>query len=99
MPVLEISIMPIGTDAASFSSLVGKACSVVERHGLEYQVTPMSTMVEGSLDQLMAVIKDVHTLPFNDGVNRVITNITIDERRDRPMDMDQMVQSVSPQAQ
>ncbi len=90
MPVLEISIMPIGTDEASFSSYVTRACSVIERHRLPYQVTAMSTIVEGDLDELMTVAREVHSLPFNEGVDRVITSMTIDERRDKEMDMNKM---------
>jgi uncharacterized protein (TIGR00106 family) len=94
MPVLEISIMPIGTDEASFSSYVSSACEVVKKHGLEFKVTPMSTIVEGTLEELMSLAKDVHRLPFDNGVDRVITSMTIDERRDRDMDMDSMVMAV-----
>jgi uncharacterized protein (TIGR00106 family) len=93
MPVLEISIMPIGTDAASFSSYVAKAREMVEIRGLQYQVTPMSTMIEGELDDLLTVVKDVHNLPFSAGVDRVITNVTIDERRDKTMNMHNMVEA------
>ncbi|MDW7650786.1 MAG: MTH1187 family thiamine-binding protein [Bacillota bacterium] len=95
MPILEISIMPIGTDEASFSSYIDKACHVVENHGLQYRVTPMATMVEGEMEKLMDVVRDVHSLPFASGVERVITNVTIDERRDKVMDMEQMVNSVN----
>jgi uncharacterized protein (TIGR00106 family) len=95
MPVLEISIMPIGTDAASFSSYVAQAREVVEKRGLEYQVTPMSTMVEGEFDALMSLVKDVHNIPFTAGVERVITNVTIDERRDKTMNMHNMVQAAA----
>ncbi|EEG76115.1 MTH1187 family thiamine-binding protein [Dethiobacter alkaliphilus] len=95
MPVLEISIMPIGTDEASFSSYVSQACEVVDKRGLQYQVTPMSTMVEGSMEDLLAVVKDLHSLPFDTGVNRVITNVTIDERRDKELDMSSMVQAAN----
>lgn len=95
MPVLEISIMPIGTDEASFSSYVSQACDVVKKHGLQYQVTPMSTMVEGSMDELLTLLKEVHNLPFNNGVDRVITNVTIDERRDKAMEMNNMVRAAT----
>ena len=98
MPVLEISIMPIGTDEASFSSYVTKACEIVDQRGLQYQVTPMSTMVEGSMEDLLAVVKDLHGLPFSSGVNRVITNVTIDERRDKAMDMNSMVEAAKLQS-
>ena len=95
MPVLEISIMPIGTDEASFSSFVSQACKMVEQRGLQYQVTPMSTMVEGNIEDLLAVVNDLHSLPFSSGVNRVITNVTIDERRDKAMNMSSMVQAAN----
>ena len=95
MPILEISIMPIGTGQASFSSYISKACDVVEKHGLQYQVTPLATMVEGEMEQLMTVLKEVHNLPFSAGVDRVITNVTIDERRDQRMDMESMVSKVN----
>ena len=51
MPILEISIMPIGTGQASFSSYISKACDVVEKHGLQYKVTPLATMVDDDMEQ------------------------------------------------
>lgn len=95
MPVLEISIMPIGTDQASFSSYVAKAREVMEKRGLPYKVTPMATMVEGNMEDLMSLVKEIHNMPFDAGVNRVITNVTIDERRDKELHMDEMVQSAT----
>jgi len=95
MPILEISIMPIGTEETSFSTFVTKACDIVKSHGLKYQVTPMSTIVEGPLDDLMSIAHDVHLLPLQSGANRVITNMTIDERRDKDMDMSSMVNAVT----
>jgi uncharacterized protein (TIGR00106 family) len=93
MPVLEISITPVGTDATSFSRHVSQAREVVEKRGLQYQITPMSTMVEGELDDLMSLVKEVHNMPFSAGVERVITNVTIDERRDKEMNMHNMVEA------
>jgi len=39
MPILGISITPIGTKSASFSSLVTNAVQTIEQKGLKYQVT------------------------------------------------------------
>ncbi|MCM8901134.1 MTH1187 family thiamine-binding protein [Caldicoprobacter algeriensis] len=94
MPVLDISIVPVGTGQPSFSSYVAEACRLIEQHGLKYQITPTGTVIEGNLDQLMNVARQIHSIPFQMGAERVITSMTIDERHDRPMDMERQVQSV-----
>lgn len=94
MALLEISVVPVGTDSASFSSFVTKACQAVDARGLQYQVTPTSTVIEGNLEQLVGVAQEMHKIPLTAGAERVITNITIDERRDRRQDMDQAVSTV-----
>ncbi|MDN5277625.1 MAG: hypothetical protein PWR01_1590 [Clostridiales bacterium] len=94
MPVLDISIVPVGTGQPSFSSYVAEACRLIEQQGLKYQITPTGTVIEGNLDQLMNVARQIHSIPFQMGAERVITSMTIDERHDRPMDMERQVQSV-----
>ncbi len=94
MPVLDISIVPVGTGQPSFSSYVSQACKIIEQQGLKYQITPTGTVIEGNLEQLMNVARQIHSIPFQMGAERVITSMTIDERHDRPMDMEKQVQSV-----
>ncbi|MDK2889059.1 MAG: hypothetical protein PWP72_1937 [Thermoanaerobacter sp.] len=95
MAIMEISVMPMGTDHPSISSYISHCCEVLkEEPGLKYQVTPMSTVVEGELDRLLEAVKKMHRAPFNDGVMRVVTSITIDERRDKEESMEDMVQAV-----
>lgn len=36
MPILEISVIPVGTKDPSFSSFVSQACKMVEEEGLKY---------------------------------------------------------------
>lgn len=95
MALLEISIIPVGTTSASMSSFVTEACRAVERRGLEYQVTPTSTVIEGDLPQLMQVVQEMHKMAFNGGTRRVITNVTIDERIDKEQDLDRAVAAVT----
>ncbi|BCV24539.1 MTH1187 family thiamine-binding protein [Gelria sp. Kuro-4] len=94
MALLEISVVPVGTTSASISSFITKACQAVEARGLEYQVTPTATVIEGDLPQLIQVAQEMHQLPFRAGAQRVVTNITIDERKDKPQGMDQAVSAV-----
>jgi uncharacterized protein (TIGR00106 family) len=86
LPLLGISLTPVGTKSASFSSAVTGAVHTIEERGLKYQITPTQTIIEGELDQLMDVAKEIHENAMA-GTTRVITNITIDERRRKRRDL------------
>ncbi|MBO8169476.1 MAG: MTH1187 family thiamine-binding protein [Thermoanaerobacteraceae bacterium] len=94
MPLLEISVVPVGTSMASFSSFVSDAVRLIEQKGLNYQVTPTATVIEGDIDQLMETAREIHRQAVANGINRVITNITIDDRTDKQLDLKQQVDIV-----
>ncbi|MEB3103694.1 MTH1187 family thiamine-binding protein [Ferviditalea candida] len=94
MSLLEISVVPVGTGSASFSSQVAEAVQLIEQKGMKYQVTPTATIIEGSLDELMDMAKEIHKKALGNGTNRVITNISIDDRTDKTLDMKQQVDIV-----
>ena len=50
---------------------------------LPSQLTSMGTIVEGNLDEILALTKRMHETPFLKGIDRVVTTIRIDDRRDR----------------
>lgn len=79
MPLLEISIIPVGTDSTSFSSEVINAVSKLKGKELHYDVTPTSTIIEGDLEQLWQVAKEIHQEAISSGPNRIITNIRSEE--------------------
>lgn len=94
MPLLEISVIPVGTNTASFSSSVSNAVRTIQQKGLNYQITPTATIIEGDLNKLMDVAKEIHQNAIA-GANRVITNITIDDRVDRQLNMKHQVEIVN----
>ncbi len=94
MPLLEISIIPVGTDSTSFSSEVIDAVRKVKGKDLHYDVTPTSTIIEGDLEQLWQVAKDIHQEAISSDPNRIITNIRIDHRKDKKTDMNHQIDTV-----
>ena len=54
----------------------------------------MNTLIEGDLKDLFEVIQAIHELPFDKGLDRVCTNIRIDDRRDKSRKMDDKIQAV-----
>ena len=95
MPVVEVKVLPIGTDEASISSYVQDCFEIAaSAMGVDSVLTPTATLLEGDLEDILPVVEAMHQSPFYSGVDRVITTVTIDDRLDKPLDMDTMVESV-----
>ncbi|WP_240421555.1 MTH1187 family thiamine-binding protein [Paenibacillus periandrae] len=96
MAIVEITIIPVGTSSTSLSAYVANMQVVLAhtKEPISYQMTPMSTIIEGDLDDLFKVIRRLHELPFQNGAERVSTAIKIDDRRDQPSSMQQKMRSV-----
>ncbi len=82
MAVVEISVVPLGTATPGVSSYVAACLEVVADSGLNYQLTPMGTVIEGEIDEILPVLRRMHEVPFGRGAQRVSTLIKIDDRRD-----------------
>lgn len=87
MAIVEVSIVPVGTGTPSVSRFVRAAVDVVKASGLEYEVTPMGTCLQGDWDLIFATIKQMHETLAAMGCTRLVTTIKVDDRRDRPTTM------------
>ena len=75
----EFTIFPVGA-GTSLSAYVARAVKLVEESGLNYRVGPMGTCVEGSWDQIMALMKKCHDAVAADS-ERLVMHIYIDDRK------------------
>lgn len=89
MAIVDVTIIPIGTETPSVSRFVADIHNVLKSYEgkIKYELTPMSTIMEGELPLLFEVIQAIHEVPFKNGVQRVATNIRIDDRRDKESTM------------
>lgn len=95
MVIAEVWVVPIGTNTPSLSSYVAKAVKVLSREkGIKYQVTAMSTLIEGEMDAVMSAIRKMHESLFDKTISRVVTTVTFDDRRDKALTMSYKVESV-----
>jgi uncharacterized protein (TIGR00106 family) len=95
MPIMEISVIPIGTKTTSISKYVASSEEVLKRERMKSQITAMGTIVEApSLDELFKVAEEMHKKAFKGGVRRVFTSITIDDRLDKKSTIEGKVASV-----
>ncbi|MFD0674955.1 MTH1187 family thiamine-binding protein [Cohnella sp. GCM10027633] len=101
MAIAQVTIVPLGTGSTSVGKYVAAVYRVLEQSGdrVKYELTPMSTIIEGDLDELLAVVRRMHEVPFENGAMRVSTTLTIDDRRDHVGTMVQKMQSVESKLQ
>jgi uncharacterized protein (TIGR00106 family) len=85
MAIMEISVVPVGTESPSVSPFVAECVKIVDQQGLQYEVTSMGTEVEGTVEELLKLAEKMHRAPFRKGAQRVVTTIRIDERRDKEL--------------
>lgn len=95
MAIAEVTVVPIGTGSTSLSAYVADIQRVLkEQKGIKYTLTSMSTIIEGSLDDVFAAIRAIHEAPFQSHAQRVSTSIKIDDRRDKEASSEQKLRSV-----
>jgi len=84
MVIVQLTVVPLGTGGPSLSPYVRDVLKVLDKHpGVKAEVGPNGTALQGELDALWPVIREMHEAPFAAGVQRVLTLLTIDDRRDK----------------
>lgn len=77
--VAEFSVTPM--IEGEMKPFVDSALQEIEKAGLKHEVGAVATTVEGELDQVLDAIKHAHEAVLNQGVERVVTDIRIDEKK------------------
>ena len=72
----EFSVYP--TSGAHMGKAIAKVVETLEGLGLEYRLGPMSTTIEGDLEQVLTAIRRCHEAVVA-GQQRVITSIMLDD--------------------
>ena len=79
--VVNFSVVPIGKES-SLSAQVAEILKIVSESGIDYKLHAMGTILEGDWDEIMRLIKKCHKKIRKDS-DRVLTTITIDDRKGR----------------
>lgn len=73
---IAVQILP-SSKAIHPYDLVDKAIEVIAASGLNYQVTPFETVMEGTYDEIMEVIKQAQEACYQAGSESLMTYIKI----------------------
>ena len=64
MAIVDVTIIPIGTESPSVSAYVADIQKVLKEYKdagkIDYQLTPMNTLIEGELPVLFEVVQAMH---------------------------------------
>jgi uncharacterized protein (TIGR00106 family) len=76
--LVEFSVVPVGK-GVSISPQIAEVLKIVVESGISYKANPMSTVLEGDWDSVMAVIRKCHNIVMKNS-ERAQTTIIIDDR-------------------
>ncbi len=96
MATADLTVLALGRPGASAGEYVAEIQRRLASQDLVgYRMHAMGTSLEGSAADILAVVGELHAVPFEMGVPRVYTVLKLDERRDRPdQTLDDKVESV-----
>ena len=82
--VCDLGVIPIGLPTTSVSKEIAIVQKIIERSGLEYMMHGYGTNIEGKWDDVMTLIKEIHTeLHEMYDVPRISTSIKLGTRTDK----------------
>ena len=83
MIIAQVSIAPVGV-GINLSNYVKTALKVFKEENVSFSTNAMATVIESEdLETLFHVVKNAHDAVLQAGAQRVITEIKIDDRRDK----------------
>jgi len=93
--IAQVTVVPLGTATPSLSAYVAGVEKVLAKYtNIKTLLTPMATILEGDLDEILTAVRQMHETPFLNGAQRVSTRISIDDRRDKQLSMEGKVKAV-----
>jgi uncharacterized protein (TIGR00106 family) len=92
MVLLEFSMSPLGK-GESVSQYVARSLEIIDKSGLEYRLHAMGTIIEGEIDQVLAVMQQCLEAMSAD-CDRVTCTAKLDYRRGHTGRLESKVASV-----
>jgi uncharacterized protein (TIGR00106 family) len=91
----ELSVIGLGRSdpsAGAYIAEIQRRLAAQDRVG--YELHGMGTNLEGSTEDILALVAELHRVPFDLGLPRAYTVLKLDERRDKEQTLEDKVSSV-----
>jgi len=90
--IVQFSVNPM--DSEHISEDIKKITTFLDKIGLDYEVGPIGTSIQGTWDTIMPVIQRCHQMIVRDHA-RVLTTITIDDHKHKEHSLETSMSSVA----
>ena len=85
MATADLTVLALGRPQASASEYIAEIQRrLQQQERVRFRMHAMGTSLEGTTEDILAVVGELHAVPFEQGIPRVYTVLKLDERRDRP---------------
>jgi uncharacterized protein (TIGR00106 family) len=95
MATADLTILSLGraeTSASEYIAEIQRRLAAQDR--VRYVMHAMGTSLEGETADILALVGELHAVPFGMGIPRVYTVLKLDERRDKAQTLEDKVASV-----
>jgi uncharacterized protein (TIGR00106 family) len=95
MATADLTVIALGRpdpSASAYVAAIQRRLAAQER--VRYVMHAMGTSLEGDTADILALVAELHAVPFALGVPRVYTVLKLDERRDKAQTLEDKVTSV-----
>src|ERR1700760_4954285 len=95
MATADLTVIGLGRpdpSASAYIAAIQRKLQAQDRVG--YLMHAMGTSLEGTTEDILAVVGELHAVPFELGIPRVYTVLKLDERRDKEQTLADKVASV-----
>jgi uncharacterized protein (TIGR00106 family) len=91
----DLTVIALGRADASASRYIAEIQRrLAAQDRVRFTMHAMGTSLEGSTADILAIVAELHAVPFDMGIPRVYSILKLDERRDREQTLEDKVASV-----
>ena len=95
MATADLTVIGLGrADAAASRDSAEIQRRLAAQDRVRFQLHAMGTSLEGETGDILALVGELHAVPFELGLPRVYSVLKLDERRDKPQTLEDKVASV-----
>ena len=94
MIISQLSIAPVGK-GTSLNKYIKSALNTLRKNNVNFETNDMATVIETKdLETLFKVVQEAHNAVIKAGAKRVITELKIDDRRDKNVTIGTKIKAV-----
>ena len=94
MIISQLSISPVG-EGISLSKYVKNVINVLKNNNIKFETNAMATVIETEdLSTLFKAVEEAHKSIINLGAKRIITELKIDDRKDKSVTIKTKLKSI-----